>query len=108
MISFGLTVSYKSKDTMSCNFSSIFFFRNLSTEYLQTAGDGLHGDAAAARIGDAVLRVDGDGECVAQSDGGQAHFNADQKVLITGRHGTGVGFRMAVGTVNRRDELHLL
>lgn len=79
---------------------------HLALLYFQAAGDGLHGDAAAAGVGDAVLRVNGDGECVAESHGSEAHFNADQEILIARGDGTGVGFGKTVRTVNRRDEFH--
>jgi len=57
----------------------------------QAAGDALHGDGTPAGVGRAVLRVNGDGESVAQGHGRETHFNANQEILISSRDGTGVG-----------------
>ena len=45
--------------------------------YFQAAGDALHGDGTPAGVGRAVLRVNGDGESVAQGHGRETHFNAN-------------------------------
>lgn len=73
--------------------------------YLEATRDGLHSDGAVRVT--VRMRIHGGGEGVAQGNGGRQHLQADQEVLVPGRHCTRRG-RHSVRVVDRRYHFSLL